>query len=232
MYSNILKGGKIVSRKKLKLLGKSQIRNNLSTLFVFYILSIAMRGTFIGFRVVFSNLWIWKTNSNYLYSFPSDFTIQYGVALIPSILLLVFYSPMQFSISNTYLELSKGKKINLNMIGTGYTQAWGKSILLNILIGVFTFLWSLLFIIPGIIKSYSYRLSFFILVDNPELSANEALRKSNEMMKGHKWDLFVLDISFIWWYILIIITFGIASVYVAPYINATMTNFYQSLKND
>ncbi len=116
------------------------------------------------------------------------------------------------------------------MLGIGYNEAWGKSILLFILIQVFTFLWSLLFIIPGIIKFYSYRMSFFILADNPEISAADALNESKRIMQGHKFDLFMLDVSFIWWYVLTFITLGIASIYVIPYVNTTVTNFYRSLK--
>ena len=73
-------------------------------------------------------------------------------------------------------------------------------------------------------------MSFYILADNPELTAREALSKSKEMMNGHKWDLFVLQLSFFWWYLLVGITFGIAAIYVTPYISATTANFYNSIK--
>ena len=73
-------------------------------------------------------------------------------------------------------------------------------------------------------------MAFFILADNPELSAREALKKSEEMMKGHKMDLFVLDLSFIGWLFLVAITFGVASIYIAPYYGATQANFYKNLK--
>ena len=90
--------------------------------------------------------------------------------------------------------------------------------------------WSLLFVIPGIVKSFAYSMSYYILADNPELTAKEALNKSKEMMNGHKWDLFVLNLSFFWWYLLVGITFGIAAIYVVPYMNATIVNFYNSIK--
>lgn len=75
----------------------------------------------------------------------------------------------------------------------------GKALWLNILIGVFTFLWSLLFYIPGIIKALSYSMANYILADNPEMTAREALRESKIIMHGHKWELFVLNLSFILW---------------------------------
>ncbi|MBQ6143280.1 MAG: DUF975 family protein [Clostridia bacterium] len=95
---------------------------------------------------------------------------------------------------------------------------------------VFTFLWSLLFFIPGIIKAYSYSMSPYIMAENPNIGALEAITKSKEMMKGHKFEFFILDLSFIFWYLLILITCGFASIYIAPYVNATRTNFYLKLK--
>ena len=70
----------------------------------------------------------------------------------------------------------------------------------------------------------------FILADNPELTAREALSKSKKIMDGHKFELFVLQLSFFWWYLLEGITFGIAAIYVTPYVNATTTNFYNKIK--
>ena len=70
----------------------------------------------------------------------------------------------------------------------------------------------------------------YILADDPELTANQALSKSKEIMNGHKFDLFVLQWSFVWWYMLSAITFGIAYIYVIPYVSATTANFYNSIK--
>lgn len=97
---------------------------------------------------------------------------------------------------------------------------------------VFIFLWSLLFIIPGIIKRFSYAMTEFILVDNPKLTANEAITKSKEMMNGNKWRYFLLHLSFIGWYLLSILTFGIGFVFLAPYIKAAETAFYLELINE
>ena len=90
---------------------------------------------------------------------------------------------------------------------------------------------SLLLVIPGIIKVFSYAAAPFILADNPELTAREALSESKRIMDGHKFDLFVLQLSFFWWSILSAITFGIAYIYVVPYFQATMANFYNDIKD-
>ena len=94
---------------------------------------------------------------------------------------------------------------------------------------LFTFLWSLLFVIPGIIKSYAYSQAMYILADNPDIGALEALRRSEEMMRGHKLDLFLLDLSFIGWHLLALVTFGLSYIYVMPYLATTRAGFYRSL---
>ena len=133
------------------------------------------------------------------------------------------------SLCIVYLKLTKKEDIGVGDLFTGFNST-GKALWLNIIISFFTFLWSCLFIIPGIIKSYSYSMAFYILADNPELTAREALRKSKEMMNGHKMELFVLQLSFILWYLLVGITFGLAAIYVTPYMSATVANFYNSIK--
>ena len=101
----------------------------------------------------------------------------------------------------------------------------------SIVIGIFTALWSLLLIIPGIIASYRYRMAMYIIHDDPEVGIMEAIRKSKQMMVGHKMDLFVLDLSFIGWYLLSVITLGIATLYVGPYVAATQAAFYDSIQH-
>ena len=100
------------------------------------------------------------------------------------------------------------------------------------MIAIFTCLWSLLFIIPGIIKAISYYMAYFVLADNPELSAKEALDESKRITSGHIGDLFVLYLSFISWVLLGAITCGLALIYVVPYMQTTMANYYLELKDN
>ncbi len=124
------------------------------------------------------------------------------------------------------LRTSKGE------FGTGFEgfKQFGPSFVASLLIGVFVTLWSLLLVIPGIIAMYRYSMTFFILADNPSMHGLEAIRKSKEIMKGHKWELFVLELSFIGWFILCFITFGIAWIWVAPYYYVTHAAFYEKIK--
>lgn len=109
---------------------------------------------------------------------------------------------------------------------------WGRNALGMLLMFVFTFLWTLLFIIPGIIKAFAYAMTPYILVDKPELSANQAIDLSKEMMKGHKFDLFWLSLSFIGWILLSILTLGIGLFWLMPYITTSMGAFYEDVKSE
>lgn len=130
-----------------------------------------------------------------------------------------------------YLNMTAGQKAS---IGDMFCRmrSLGKGWWLSILIGVFTFLWTLLLYIPGIIKAYSYSMAYYVLAENPNMTAREALNISKQITNGHKWELFVLSLSFIGWILLSMVTFGIALIYVIPYMNATFANFYNSIKGN
>ena len=105
--------------------------------------------------------------------------------------------------------------------GTGFAQQF-----LRIL---YTTLWTLLFIIPGIVKSLSYAMTPFILEDHPEMTASEAIKASMKLMDGHKMDLFILGLSFIGWSLLACLTMGIGYLFLTPYINAAYAAFYRNI---
>ncbi len=95
---------------------------------------------------------------------------------------------------------------------------------------LFIFLWSLLFVIPGIVQQYAYSMSYFIIEDHPEMSITEARKESIRMMKGNKWRLFCLDFSFIGWVWLSSLTCGILMFWIMPYQITAHAVFYQDLK--
>ena len=98
--------------------------------------------------------------------------------------------------------------------------------------GVYVILWTLLLIVPGIIKSISYSQTYYVLKDNPELSYNAAIERSMAMMEGHKMQYFLLMLSFIGWVILAMLTFGLLTLWVNPYISATSAHFYEYVKEE
>lgn len=133
------------------------------------------------------------------------------------------------SLTRVYLNVIKGIKPEVSDSFSGFDDFWS-AFKVNFLVGLFTFLWSLLFFIPGIIKAYSYSMSNYILAENKGKPALKCIRESMAMTEGHKMELFVINLSFIGWGLLCSITFGIASIWVIPYMNATFANAYSSLK--
>lgn len=97
---------------------------------------------------------------------------------------------------------------------------------------LYTFLWSLLFVVPGIVKGYAYSMTPYILADNPSLDASSALRLSQAMTKGYKWDIFVTQLSFWGWYLLGSALFGLGVLFVNPYRDATMAQVYLTLRDN
>ena len=168
-----------------------------------------------------------------------DFGLVLGIALgIVAVALLVNFI-MTILIWNP-LEVGCKKLFILCEYGTAETRCiWsvinrrdGKNVgWIMFLRTLFVSLWSLLFIIPGIIKQYEYMMIPFLLAENPQMNRKEAFEKSRQMMKGNKWAAFVLDLSFIGWSLLGIITFGLVNIFFAgPYQYLTQSQLYFRLK--
>lgn len=142
----------------------------------------------------------------------------------------ILISPLELGFTIYCIKFANYKEQKTKDIFKGYNR-WLDAIILNFIKNLFIGLWALLLIIPGIIKAYSYSMSFYILADNPSMKIMEAFNWSKKITQGHKMRMFYLDLSFIGWYILAIITCGIAYIWVMPYINVTMANLYIDIKN-
>ncbi len=153
--------------------------------------------------------------------------IAFAVGFILSILI---FNPLQVGCQRFFTQNSK-ERAELNEMGYGFGRGgYGRVVKTMLITDIFLILWTLLFIIPGLIKSYSYRMVPYILAQEPEISGREAINRSREMMNGHKWNTFVLDLSFILWILLTIVTLGIVGVfYVNPYYYATNAELYYAL---
>lgn len=147
---------------------------------------------------------------------------------IGAVALLLVSGPLTLGLTIVSLKVIRGNTIETGDMFLGFKNFFN-AFLLALLNEIFVFLWSLLFFIPGIIKTYSYSMSYYILADNPDMDGNTARQRSIEMMKGHKWRLFCLDFSFIGWGILCVLTFGILSFWVQPYEQCAHAAFYQEL---
>ena len=125
------------------------------------------------------------------------------------------------------------KPADVGEVGFGFSNKYGGFVKAMMLRDIYSILWTFLFIIPGIIKGgYSYRLVPYILMDNPDIGAKEAVTKSRDMMNGHKWKTFVYDLSFLGWTILSILTLGILSIfYVSPYKKSSDAELYKAIRD-
>lgn len=145
---------------------------------------------------------------------------------------LLLIGAIEFGYCAYLITVTRNKDSDFGKLLSGFNR-FGDVCITGILKWLFTGLWSLLFVIPGIVKSYSYAMTMYIMQDHPELSGNDAITKSRQMMDGHKFDLFILDLSFIGWYLLGALTFSILIIfYVEPYRQVTRTNFYEQLRMD
>jgi uncharacterized membrane protein len=156
--------------------------------------------------------------------------ISVAIPPVGIIINIIIGGPLTFGLIRYFLKLKRAEGPALENLFDGFNN-FVPSLVLFILIQVFTFLWFLLFIIPGIIAALRYSQAFYILNDNPGMSAMEALNKSKEMMVGHKGKLFVLYLSFIGWFLLSCITCGVGFLWLVPYVQTTLANFYDDLKN-
>ena len=143
---------------------------------------------------------------------------------------MIFLSPIFLGVTLYYIDLSEGKNVAL---GSVFTNAFNGKYYLRRVGGyawmmLFTALWSMLFVIPGIVASYRYRQALYLLLDHPEMGIMECIRESKRLMRGHKAELFVLDLSFIGWALLSIIPF--VSVYTLPYTESTYALYYDQLR--
>lgn len=114
-----------------------------------------------------------------------------------------------------------------------FKEDYGGNVLMMFLISLYTALWSMLFVVPGIVKGYSYSLAMYIKSENPQISASQAIEFSKKMTNGRKMDLFVLDLSYIGWFLLSGITFNILGIlYVLPYYQAAKAFAYEEIKEE
>jgi uncharacterized membrane protein len=152
------------------------------------------------------------------------------ICLVSSCLRLLVFNPLEVGCRSFFNRNTKAPA-EMDEVKTGF-HPYGRNVGAMLLRDLFIFLWSLLFIIPGLIKHYSYRMVPYILAEDPSIGAKDAITLSRQMMDGHKWNTFVLDLSFIGWDLLSALTLGLLGVfYVNPYKYSTGAELYQVLKN-
>lgn len=203
------------SRAELKFLAKEKLKGNkLNAFIVCFLVILLSNGINLSYSV-------------------SD-TIRLGEGASASfnfgqLLQLIIGGPLSLGMASYFLQLLRDEDARIEETFSGFKN-FATAFLVQLLSGIFIMLWSLLFIIPGVIAALSYSMIYYVLKDNPALSAMDVLKESKKLMDGEKGRLFVLGLSFIGWIILGAVTAGIAFIWILPYINATLAAFYEELK--
>lgn len=211
-----------VSRREMKLQAKQQISGKILSLFVIELVVSLILMLFGGFGAI-QRIRPWALAEGLERTGSIPFSLWVSIATILGAVFAV-------GLARIYVRLVKyGDNPVLKDAFWGFS-IFGKSVWLAILTNILITLWTLLLIIPGIIKSYAYSMSQYILAENPDMAARETITMSKHIMRGHKFELFILQVSFFWWYLVGVLTCGLAFIYVSPYYRATMANFYMNIK--
>ena len=164
-----------------------------------------------------------KKNKILMAEARESLTGMWGVAILTmvvstagSLISLIISGPFALGVSIFWLNLSRKNNVQMEMIFSGFKD-FGKALKLYYWRMLFTILWLLLLIVPGFIASLSYSMAFFIMADNKEIGAREALKQSKKMMQGNKWKLVCLDLRFLGWFLLSILSLGIGFLWLIPY---------------
>ena len=150
------------------------------------------------------------------------FAIAYAIAAF-------LYNPVLVGVDRFMLK-SVDDKAEVKEIAYAFDHSYMNVVKTMFFKDLYVFLWTLLFVIPGVYKKYQYRMVPYIMAEHPEMNYKEALELSKNMMDGEKWHAFVLDLSFVLWHVLGIITCGILEAfYIAPYQNLTNAELYRTI---
>ncbi len=156
-----------------------------------------------------------------------------AVSAIPNVGIVLnslVIGPLSVGVTAIFVNLMRfNTPIDIGDIFSGFKNNFGRNFLVALLTSIFTFLWLLLFIIPGIVKAYAYSMAFYIANDHPEYDWQTCINESKRLTAGHKGELFMLDLSFIGWYFIGTLCFGLGILWVAPYHQAAKINYFEAL---
>lgn len=148
-----------------------------------------------------------------------------------SLCLLLLILPLSWGYATLFLRNLRGEPVGVENLFDGY-RSFSRIFTTYLLQCIYVMLWSLLLIVPGIVKALSYAMTPFVLLDEPTLSRNAAIERSMAMMQGYKSKLFVLYLSFIGWGLLCILTCGIGTLWLYPYMYTAQAAFYEDVRRD
>ena len=142
---------------------------------------------------------------------------------------LLFDGPFAAGMASFFLRMVRGEAPGIGTMFQGFSK-FLRNIAIWVLQVVFVLLWALLLIVPGVMAGLRYSMVWFVVADEPDLSARQALDRSKALTKGHLGDLFVLVVSFFWWFLFGLVTLGIGFLWVVPYVQTSLALFYEGLR--
>lgn len=165
-----------------------------------------------------------------LYLYENSTAVSTGFALsIATLAMTLFVNLVTYGWQLFTLRASREEETGgAETLFSCFQQFW-RFLLAQLLMNLFITLWSLLFVIPGIIAAFAYSQTIYIMLDNPQISPLEAIGASKQLMRGHKFEYFTLQLSFLGWAFLSIFTFGLLGIWLNPYMQVTMANYYNAL---
>lgn len=232
------------TRAQLKDLAKGRLRVNYWMGFLVCLLAGILGadagGSGVGSSINFS----YNVENTYRRYGGYDYGWGYWIAILTTMMIIVaaagvivvligvfLSNPLTVGVKRFYM-VGREVKASFGELGNAFSGRYMNVVGVMFMRDLFIFLWSLLLVIPGIIKSYEYRMIPYILAENPQLDWHRAFELSREMMMGHKWNTFVLDLSFLGWYLLGALACGIGTLFVYPYTAATEAELYAVLRQD
>ena len=194
-----------MTRQELKARAKDQLGNNL-----------------------FCNAWLFAVLACFIFGV----ICSVAGSIIVGIGAVIVTGPLSFGLNYLFLKQARDHQpMDLGDMFKGFSSDFGQNLLIGLMTAIFTALWSLLLIVPGIVKAYSYSMVYYIKADHPEYDWRQCIAESQAMMNGHKMDLFILDLSFIGWMIVGSLCLGVGTLWVSAYMEAAHAHFYESIQS-
>ena len=176
---------------------------------------------------IFGNVWLFAVLVIVL-----NAAIEAGAGVvIPGFGIFIIMGPISYGVSYIFLKNARrgGGEIDLTDLFRGFKDDFGGTLLIGLMSSLFTALWALLLIVPGIVKAYGYSMAYYIKIDHPDYDWRTCLSESQRMMKGHKMERFLMDLSFIGWGIVGALCLGVGGFWVGAWMYASEAEFYEAL---
>ena len=218
-----------ISNSVLKQRAKNNLKKDFWTAFAACVVSSLATGMASGLSALSSAM----TSMSTILETDIPFAVILSpLSSIASLATLLVTGTLSVGLAIFFLNLANGAKAEVENVLSQFKKNWSNTFVMGLLTAIFITLWSFLFLIPGIVAALSYFAAPYILAEHPEIKASDAIKMSKDMMNGHKKQLFSLCLSFTGWFILGIFSFGIAFIYVMPYMQATMAEFFNEISGN